>query len=1156
MKRRLGNSLILLVLLVSFGTPLNLVQADTSPNVFINEIHYDNVSDDAGEAIEIAGPAGTDLTDWSIALYNGSSSQLNVYDTISLAGVIPDQDNGYGTLEFPRAGIQNGAPDGLALVDDSNTVVQFLCYEGTFTAASGPAADMTCTDIGVEESSSTAVGDSLQLTGTGTTYDDFTWTGPIPNTFGAVNTGQTFGTPVPPPPDFVSIHDIQYTTDASGDSPYAGQTVTTEGVVTGFFYDGGNKYTFIQDGTGAWSGLVLYKPDAYINVGDKLQVHGQVSEYSGLTEIAYGAATVLSSGNSLPVPEILSSGEVSQEKWESVLVRVENVRVTNPNLGYGEWQVDDGSGGVVVDDLGFYGYSPVLDALLPFVQGPLFYSFGAFKIEPRNDSDIGAPIEILPIGTVNGVVGDTDDGTAHRSPYAPPSGNDSGQKVVVQGVIYAKTLQATSYGATYKGFYIQNTAATADGDPNTSDGLFVYMYTYPDLNGGYVPEVGDEVVLSGTISEYYYMTELSSASALEIVRSGVDIEAEVPPVEANPPVDLAHANRYWERLQGMRLQVPQNSIVLNGRNVFSPADAEFWVARSDSTIAQRSDPYTRRAFRDAHPLDDNYDPNNWDGNGYRILLGSLGIKATEGDSAALISPARTFDTVTNAPVGGLNYTFGKYRIEITEQPELSEGVDPAANKPPTTFDRTQEYSIVDYNLENLYDYRNNPFSGCDFAGDSGCPKVYPFLASVTPPFDYVPASQADYQARLNDIASQIIIDLHSPDILMVQEVENQDICKITNDAMECGTTNNADGQPDDLQDLALQIVSLGGPTYAAAFDPDSSDLRGIVPAFLYRTDRVQLLSPGGDPLLGGLPAINYAGAAASFNSEVSNPKTLNATSLADTTDCETAMVFPRAPDIGLFRIWRDGIGASVFSDVYVINNHFKSGPDSCVGPRTEQAKYNAAIVAFLEGEKPDANIVVGGDLNVYPRPDDPFAPIDQPGSSDQLGSLYDSALGLTNLWEVLLSQAPEAAYSYVYMGMAQTLDQIFANQIMMANLEQVRSAHINSDFPADYPDDGPRGTSDHDPQVGVFSVLPTLNHLEVLVYYYDSSGAITGNNTTKILIDRLERAAGFQARGKQDAYEDQLWAFISQIYDFTPQFIDTYASEALVHETELLLAQP
>ena len=115
----------------------------------------------------------------------------------------------------------------------------------------------------------------------------------------------------------------------------------------------------------------------------------------------------------------------------------------------------------------------------------------------------------------------------------------------------------------------------------------------------------------------------------------------------------------------MRVQVPQDSIVLGGRNVFSPADAEIWVASPDSTIAQRADPYTRRAFRDAHPLDDNYDATNWDGNGYRILMGSLGIKCTAGDAQALIDPARTFDTVTNAPAGGINYTFSKYRMEIS-----------------------------------------------------------------------------------------------------------------------------------------------------------------------------------------------------------------------------------------------------------------------------------------------------------------------------------------------------------------------------------------------------------------------------------------------------------------------------------------------------------
>ncbi len=53
----------------------------------------------------------------------------------------------------------------------------------------------------------------------------------------------------------------------------------------------------------------------------------------------------------------------------------------------------------------------------------------------------------------------------------------------IQGVIYETTLQATSFGGTYKGFFIQNTAATADGDPNTSDGLFVFMSTDSTLSG-------------------------------------------------------------------------------------------------------------------------------------------------------------------------------------------------------------------------------------------------------------------------------------------------------------------------------------------------------------------------------------------------------------------------------------------------------------------------------------------------------------------------------------------------------------------------------------------------------------------------------------------------------------------------------------------------
>ena len=326
-------------------------------------------------------------------------------------------------------------------------------------------------------------------------------------------------------------------------------------------------------------------------------------------------------------------------------------------------------------------------------------------------------ISVVPIGTVNGPVLDSDSGTTHVSPY-------NGLTVTVKGVVFEKTLQAISNSSnTYKGFFLQNTAATRDADPNTSDGIFVFMSTSTTI-GSYTPAVGDEIILSGKVSEYYNMTELVAPfPVVSLIRTGVNIDSEIPPVVVNPPVAAADANRYWERLQGMRVQVPATSIVLGGRSVFSPADAEVWLARSDSTVGQRIAPYTNRAFRDAHPLDDNYDAVNWDGNGYRILIGSLGIKNYWGDAQTLISPASTFDTLAQPATGGINYTFSKYRIEIDQPAVFSDGIDPAGNNPPAAIDRGTAYSIADYNLENVYDFRNNPFSGCDFAGDTGCPAV-------------------------------------------------------------------------------------------------------------------------------------------------------------------------------------------------------------------------------------------------------------------------------------------------------------------------------------------------------------------------------------------------------------------------------------------------
>ena len=168
-----------------------LTASASAQSVFINEIHYDNDGTDTGEFIEVAGPAGTDLTGWSLFLYtlNGSS-----YRDVALGETIPNQQNGFGTVStsFPTNGIQNGPSDGVALVMPDGTVVQFLSYEGVLTATEGPADGMTSTDIGVRETGSTPAGESLQLIGSGTSYDDFAWAGPVEDSPGEVNDGQSF----------------------------------------------------------------------------------------------------------------------------------------------------------------------------------------------------------------------------------------------------------------------------------------------------------------------------------------------------------------------------------------------------------------------------------------------------------------------------------------------------------------------------------------------------------------------------------------------------------------------------------------------------------------------------------------------------------------------------------------------------------------------------------------------------------------------------------------------------------------------------------------------------------------------------------------------------------------------------------------------------
>lgn len=172
------------MILISSGT------GTLAQTVFISEIHYDNTGADVNEGFEIFAPAGTDLSCYQVLLYNGAGGAS--YLTINLSGIVDNEGCGFGALSFAvgGTGIQNGAPDGIALYNTcTSTLIQFLSYEGTFTATGGVANGVLSTSIGVSETGAEAVGQSLQLNGTGTTYGSLTWNSPAAATAGSINTG-------------------------------------------------------------------------------------------------------------------------------------------------------------------------------------------------------------------------------------------------------------------------------------------------------------------------------------------------------------------------------------------------------------------------------------------------------------------------------------------------------------------------------------------------------------------------------------------------------------------------------------------------------------------------------------------------------------------------------------------------------------------------------------------------------------------------------------------------------------------------------------------------------------------------------------------------------------------------------------------------------
>lgn len=208
----------------------------------------------------------------------------------------------------------------------------------------------------------------------------------------------------PPPANIKKIYDIQFTTNVNGDSPEVGNVVTTKGVITGIVKNGPDRHAFfIQDSAAAWNGIYVYeRNDSTLVIGDSVEVTGTVAEYNGLTELTFVSnITVINSGNTLPTPVVTTTGNANMEQWEGVVIQTLNAECVSNTNGFGMWEINDGSGSLLADDdIYFYHLTAVVGSHYD-VTGIGHFSFGDYKILPRDANDISLVVGINELNTSN-----------------------------------------------------------------------------------------------------------------------------------------------------------------------------------------------------------------------------------------------------------------------------------------------------------------------------------------------------------------------------------------------------------------------------------------------------------------------------------------------------------------------------------------------------------------------------------------------------------------------------------------------------------------------------------------------------------------------------------------------------------------------------------
>jgi predicted extracellular nuclease len=639
-------------------------------------------------------------------------------------------------------------------------------------------------------------------------------------------------------------------------------------------------------------------------------------------------------------------------------------------------------------------------------------------------------------------------GSGHISPLV-------GQVVTTQGVVIAVDTNGS------RGFYIQD--PTGDGNAATSEGIFVFQ------PNGALPQVGHLVEVTGTVSEFTPNgAAIGSLSTTEIVTTSVVDLGVGPAITATviggpggllPPTEsLVAGNTFFESLEGMLVTVT-NPVAVGPTNDFgeiftvvdddnNPANGLHATGQIDrgNLLLTPGNP----AFGDSNSSGGDFNPER------------IQIDDDNGILPGFVSPEVNVGAQLSSVTGVVNYDFGNYQVVATQPYGVTQPGTLIKETGALTGD-ADHLLVASYNAENL--------------------------------------DPSDGAARFNTIAQEILTKLNAPDIIALQEVQDND------GATDSGTTS-ANVTLQMLVD-ALNASAPPGVHYAFIDNPFiSNDANGGEPggnirtAFLYRTDRVDFVD-------GSLRTIAADGSAisdpAGNGDQANNP--------------DNPFFDSRPPLVATF--------AFNGENVTIVNNHFTSKGGSAALFGSDQPPFNAGEVqraaqaqavnnfvdSLLAGNA-DAKVIVAGDLNEFPS-EEPMNVIkgtatisnyDVPGG-DPFDAVADYTAGGTAVLRDLLDLLPpNERYDYVFEGNSETLDHVLVSQ-GLAQGAQFDVVRINAEFA--------NQTSDHDPLVARFAIGN-----DAPVFTSPATFTVAENNTTVGTVaasDPEHNAITFALAGGDDA---------------------------------------